>query len=51
MGKVTGYFWTLYQKEEPHPPGQLLATYVDPFQVNDYTSSEAEAEAEAVLEA
>ena len=35
MDKVRGDFQTLYQREEPHPPGLTLATYVNPVQVND----------------
>ena len=43
MDKVMGDFRILYQKEEPHHPGQPLATHVYHFQVNDDTPLVAEA--------
>ena len=46
MEKVRGDFQTLYQREEPHPPGLPLATHVEPVQVNDVTPLEAEVETE-----
>ena len=45
MEKFRGDFQTLYQSEEPHPPGIPLATHMDPVQLNDETPSEAEVEA------
>ena len=42
--KLRGDFQTLYQQEEPHPPGLPLATHVDPAQMNNATPSEAEVE-------
>ena len=50
MGKFRGDYHTLYQREEPHPPGLPLDTQVDPAKVNDDTPSEAETEAEAEVE-
>ena len=44
MENVGGYFQTLYQMEEPHAPGLLLSTHVNPAEVNDKISSEVEAE-------
>ena len=35
MENVRGYFQTLYQREEPHPPGLPLAKHVDPDKLND----------------
>ena len=35
MEKVRGDFQTLYQREEPHPPGLPLETHVDLAKVND----------------
>ena len=35
METFRGDFYTLYQREEPHPPGLPLATHVDPEKVND----------------
>ena len=48
MEKVRGDLQTLYQMEEPHPPGIPLAKNVDPVQVNDTNPLEAEVE-EAVI--
>ena len=48
MEKVRGDLQTLYQMEEPHPPGIPLAKHVDPVQVNDTNPLEAEVE-EAVI--
>ena len=45
MEKFRGDFQTLYQSEEPHPPGIPLATHMDLVQLNDATPSEAEVEA------
>ena len=45
MDKVRGYFQILYQREEPHTPGILLAIYMYRVQVNYLTPSEAEVEA------
>ena len=45
MDKVKGDLQTLYQKEDPHPPGLTLATHVDPAKVNKNISLEAEVEA------
>ena len=42
MEKVRGEFQTLYQREEPHPPGIPLSTHVEPDKVNDEIPSEAE---------
>ena len=44
-GKVQGGFQTLYEREEPHPPGVPLSTHVDPTKVNENIPSEAEVEA------
>ena len=44
MEKVRGYFQTLYQREEPHPPDIPLETHMDPVQVNYLTPSKAELE-------
>ena len=49
MAKVTNYYTTLYQREYPDPPGRLLSTHIEPFQINDKVPSEAEAEAEAAV--
>ena len=46
MEKVRGDFQTLYQREEPQPPGLPLATHVNPDEVNDKVSLEVEVEAE-----
>ena len=35
MEKVRGYFQTLYQREDTHPPGLPLVTHVDLDEVND----------------
>ena len=43
--KVRGDLQTLYQREEPHPPGLNLDTHVDPAKVSDKIPSEAEVEA------
>ena len=48
MEKVRGDLYTLYQKEELHPPGLPLATHVGPAKFNGDIPMEAEAEA-AVL--
>ena len=45
MEKFGGEFQTLYQREEPHPPGLQLATHVDPSKVNDAIPLKAEVEA------
>ena len=45
MEKVWGDFQTLYQKEEPHPPGLPLTTKVDPYKVNDNIQLKAEVKA------
>ena len=45
MEKVRGYFQTLYQRGEPHPPGLPLDTHVDPAKVNEEIPSEVEVEA------
>ena len=42
MKKVAEDLRTLYQKEEPHPPGIPLATHVDNLRVNDATPLEDE---------
>ena len=44
MENVRGDFQTLYQQEDPHPPGIPLETHVEPVQVNNATPSEAEME-------
>ena len=49
MAKVTKDYVTLYQKEDPDPPGRPLATHVEPFQINDEVPSEAEVDAEVRL--
>ena len=46
MAKVTKDYTTLYHREDPDPPGQPLATHVDPFQINYKVPLEAEVEAE-----
>ena len=38
-------FQNLYQREEPHTHGVLLATHVEPIQVNGVNPSETVAEA------
>ena len=43
--KGQGGLQTLYQREEPHPPGLPLATHVNPSKVNDEIPLEAEVEA------
>ena len=45
MDKVRIDFQTLYQREEPHLTGLLLATHVDLVKVNEYIPLEAEVEA------
>ena len=50
MEKVSGYFQTLYQREEPHTPGLPLAKHVHPVNFNKDISSEAEAEVEAAVQ-
>ena len=35
MEKVTGDLQTLYQREEPHPPGLPMAIHMDSSKVND----------------
>ena len=45
MEKVRGDFHTLYQREEPHPPGLHLAIHVDPAKAKDDIPLEAEVEA------
>ena len=42
MENVRGYFQTLYQREETHPPGLPLATNINPAKVNDKIPLEAE---------
>ena len=44
MEKVRGDLHTLYQREQPRPPGLPLATHVESAKVNDTISSEAEVE-------
>ena len=44
--KVKGDLQTLYQREEPHPPGLPLATHIDPAKVNNEIPKEAEVEEE-----
>ena len=44
MEKVRGYFQTLYQREEPYPPGLPLDTHVKPAKVNNEIPSEAKLE-------
>ena len=34
MEMFRGEFQTLYQKDEPHPPGLPLDTHLDPAKVN-----------------
>ena len=48
MEKVRGDFQTLYQREETHPPGLLLATHVNLDKVNEEIPSEEEVEAEVL---
>ena len=43
--KVRGDLQTLYQREEPHPPGMPLETHMGPANLNDEIPSEAEVEA------
>ena len=45
MEKVTGFFWTLYQKEELQPLGIPLTTHMDPVQFNYPKPLKAEVEA------
>ena len=45
MEKVRGDFQTFYQREEPHIPGQPLATHIDPEKVKYEIPLEAEVEA------
>ena len=45
MFKVKKDYATLYKREDPDPTNRLLATHVDPFQINDGVPSEAEVEA------
>ena len=45
MAKVTKDYDTLYQREDPDPPGRMLATHVDPFYINDDVPSETEVKA------
>ena len=42
--KVRGDFQTLYQQEDPQPPGLPLATHVEQVKVNNATPLEAEVE-------
>ena len=35
MDKDSGKFQTIYQKEDPNPPGMPLSAHVDPAKVND----------------
>ena len=46
MEKVRGILHTLYQREDPNPPGLPVETHVDPVKVNEKIPSEAEVEAE-----
>ena len=46
MEKVRGDFQTIYEREEPHPPGTPLETHMDPVQVNNATHVDAEVETE-----
>ena len=43
--KVRGYFQTLYQREDPQPPGIPLATHIEQSKVNDKIPLEAEVDA------
>ena len=49
MENVRGDFQTLYQQEDPHPPGIPLETHVEPVQVNNATPSDAEVGVSACL--
>ena len=42
MKKFTGEYTTLYQREDPTPPGRPVTTYVKPFRVNEDVPLEAE---------
>ena len=44
METFRGDFYTLYQREEPHPPDHTLATHVDPTKLNENIPSEVEVE-------
>ena len=46
MAKFTKDYGTLYFQEDPDPPGQMLVTQVDFFQIKYEVPSEAEVEAE-----
>ena len=45
MAKITKDYVTLYQQYDPDPPGQPLATHVDPFHISNEIPTEAEVEA------
>ena len=45
MFKVKKDYATLYKREDPDPTNRLLATHVDPFQINYKVPLEAEVEA------
>ena len=45
MDKVTKDYINLYQREDPYPPGRLLSTQFDPFQINYDVPSDDEVKA------
>ena len=46
MSKVTKDYATLYQQEDLGPPVRSLITHVEPFQISDEVTTEAEVGAE-----
>lgn len=45
MAKLKKGYATIYQREEPDPPGRPMSTHVDPSQINDEVPSEAKVKA------
>ena len=44
MDKVTEDYFTIYQQEDPYPPGRQLATHANSFQIKDDVPSSADVE-------